>query len=124
VKIAVVDFGAATARAGSRDFDMIISSVIIQDPDFPLWTAFHSKSPGTFVGTNDPELDVALDAARTSSDVNARKEAYNTVQERLSQVVPGVWYSRAVPSVVYAKNVSGVDLYTLGSPLPDNVWVQ
>jgi peptide/nickel transport system substrate-binding protein len=123
VNIEVVDFGAATARAGSRDFDMIISSAVIQDPDFPLWTAFHSKSPGNFVGTNDPQLDAALDAGRIEEDVAARKESYNTVQERLAEIVPGVWYSRAVPSVVYAKNVSGVDLYTLGSPLPENIWM-
>ncbi|PYE16395.1 peptide/nickel transport system substrate-binding protein [Williamsia limnetica] len=123
VKIEVVDFGAATARAGARDFDMIISSAVIQDPDFPLWTAFHSKSPGNFVGTNDPELDAALDAGRIEQDVQARKDSYNTVQERIAEIVPGVWYSRAIPSVVYAKNVSGVDLYTLGSPLPENIWM-
>ena len=123
MKVEVLDFGALTARAGQRDFDMIISSAVIQDPDYPLWTAFHSKSPGGFVGTNDPELDAALDAGRLATDEAERKAAYKTVQERLAAVVPGIWYTRAVPSVMYGKNVNGVELFTLGSPLPENIWM-
>lgn len=123
VKVEVVDYGAATARASQRDFDMIISSAVIQDPDFPLWTAFHSKSPGNFVGTNDPQLDQALDAGRIATSEDDRKTAYNTVQERLAEIVPGIWYTRAAPSVIYGSNVNGVDLYTLGSPLPENIWM-
>ncbi|WP_051121939.1 ABC transporter substrate-binding protein [Nocardia sp. 348MFTsu5.1] len=123
VKVEVLDFGAATARAGQRDFDMIITAAVIQDPDFPLWTAFHSNSSGNFVGTNDPELDKALDAGRIATSDADRKTAYNTVQERLVEVIPGVWYTRAVPAVIYGKNVHGVDLYTLASPLPENIWM-
>jgi peptide/nickel transport system substrate-binding protein len=123
VEVEVVDYGAAIARTGARDFDMIISSAVIQDPDIPLWTAFHSTSPGNSSGIDDPELDAAIDAGRLEDDIDTRKDAYNTVQQRLAELTPGIFYTRAVPSVVYAENVSGVDLYTLGSPLPENIWM-
>ncbi|MGN5237127.1 ABC transporter substrate-binding protein [Rhodococcus sp. SJ-3] len=123
VNVEVVDATAAGARATDRDFDMIISSAVIQDPDYPLWNAFHSESKGNFVGTNDPELDAALDAGRLEISLEARKEAYNIVQERLVALTPGIFYTRAVPSVIYGDTVKGVVLYTLGSPLPENIWI-
>ena len=55
MNVEVVDFAAATARAGARDFDMVITSAIVQDPDFGLWTAFHSASTGNFTGIDDKE---------------------------------------------------------------------
>lgn len=46
VKVETLDFAAAQTRVNSRDFDMTISSANIQDPDGPLWSAFHSSSQG------------------------------------------------------------------------------
>ncbi|MFD6859538.1 ABC transporter substrate-binding protein [Rhodococcus sp. NPDC060090] len=123
VRVDVVDYPQAVARTGSHDFDMLISSAVIQDPDSPLWLAFHSASAGNNVGVSDPELDAALDAGRISENVDERKPAYNTVQERLAELVPGIWYYRAVPGVVWADNVHGVEVYALGSPLPEEIWV-
>ncbi|MFW0785595.1 ABC transporter substrate-binding protein [Gordonia sp. CPCC 206044] len=123
VKVEVLDLGAATARVASRDFQMTISSAIIQDPDFPLWMAFHSNSPGNILGVDDAELDKALDEGRVATSPAERKAAYEAAQKRIVATVPGIWYIRATPSVTYADNVHGVDLYTLGSPLPENIWM-
>ena len=101
VQVEVVDYAAATARAGARDFDMLISSSIIQDPDFPMWMAFHSTSPGNFTGISDEELSTALDQGRVAESVDERKAAYDTAQKRIAELVPGVWYTRAVPSVTF-----------------------
>lgn len=49
--------------------------------------------------------------------------AYDTVQERLIEVVPGIRYLRAILSVMYGTDVHGVELYTLGSPLPEELWL-
>jgi peptide/nickel transport system substrate-binding protein len=87
-----------------------------------LWTAFHGASPGNFVGINDPELSAALDAGRNAESVEERKVAYETVQRRLVELNPGLWYVRAVPSVTASKSLNGIDLYTLGSPLPEELW--
>ena len=122
-KVEVVDFGVAVARAGARDFDMVISSAVVQDPDFGLWTAFHGASPGNFVGINDPELSEALDAGRTAQSVDERKKAYETVQRRLVDLNPGLWYVRSAPAVAAAKNLKGIAIYTLGSPLPEELWM-
>jgi len=55
--------------------------------------------------------------------VEERTAAYETVQERLVELNPGIWYYRAVPAVVWGENVQGVDVYALGSPLPEEIWV-
>ncbi|WP_241385519.1 ABC transporter substrate-binding protein [Rhodococcus sp. CH91] len=123
VSIDMLDAATATTRLATGDFDMIITATIVQDPDFALWTALHSQSTGNFTGTNDAELDAALDAGRVSESFEDRKAAYNTVQERLIEVVPGIWYIRSVPSVMYDTDVHGVQLYTLGSPLPEELWI-
>lgn len=123
VAVEVADYSTLTARAGGRDFDMIISSAIVQDPDYALWTAFHGDSPGNFSGLDDPALNDALDAGRLAESDEERKAAYSTVQARLAELVPGVWYIKASPSVLYGENVHGIDLYTLGSPRPEELWV-
>lgn len=123
MKIDVADYATAQARTGARDFDMVISSATVQDPDYALWQAFHSESSGNFLGVSDPELDEALDRGRSAESMDERVEAYTTVQERLAEFVPGLWYVRAVPAVVYSPDLHGVQLYTLGSPLPEEFWI-
>ncbi|WP_244865584.1 ABC transporter substrate-binding protein [Rhodococcus sp. B50] len=123
MKVEVLDFPTLTARNGARDFDMVISSSITQDPDFPLSIAFDSTSTGNFTGVNDPELDAALERGRFGATVEERKEAYDVVQQRLADQVVGLWYVRATPSVAYSKDLQGVQLYTLGSPIPAEFWL-
>lgn len=123
VKVEAHDITNATARTASRDFDMSITSAIVQDPDYSLWTAFHSASAGNFMGVSDPELDAALDRGRTSESQEERISAYTAAQERLDELAVGVWYTRATPGVVYGDDVHGVELYTLGSPLPEELWI-
>ena len=123
MRVEVLDYPTLTARAGARDFDMIISSAITQDPDFPLSIAFNSASTGNFTGINDPELDAALERGRFGATVEERKEAYDVVQQRLADQVVGLWYVRATPSVAYSKDLQGVQLYTLGSPMPAEFWI-
>ncbi len=123
VKLDVRDIAGATKATMTGDFDLTISAAIVQGPDFALWTAFHSTSAGNQMGVNDPELDAALDKGRVATTEAERIEAYTDVQNRIKAVVPGVWYTRAVPAVIYGKNVRGVQMYTLGSPLPEELWI-
>lgn len=123
VHVEIVDFAAGSARAASHDFDMMVSSAITQDPDYALWTAFHSKSSGNFMGVADPQLDEALDTGRRAEALDERAQAYEFVQQRLIELNPGVWYVRAAPSVLAGENVHGLRIYTLGSPLPEELWL-
>lgn len=124
VEVEIVDYAAGAARAASHDFDMMVSSAVTQDPDYALWTAFHSESTGNFMGVSDPALDEALDAGRIAETIDERTAAYEIVQQRLLELDPGVWYIRAAPSVLMGETVHGLQLYTLGSPLPEELWIE
>ncbi|MGN5236248.1 ABC transporter substrate-binding protein [Rhodococcus sp. SJ-3] len=124
VEVEVVDFPTGAARAGAHDFDMMVSSAITQDPDYALWTAFHSESTGNFMGVSDPRLDEALDAGRTAETIDERTQAYEVVQQRITELHPGVWYVRSTPSVMMGEDVHGLRLYTLASPLPEELWIE
>lgn len=123
MNVEVTDFAAVTARAGARDFDMLISSAVTQDPDYALTMAFDSQSTGNFMGVNNPELDAALERGRFGETTEERKVAYDEVQQILADTVVGLWYVRALPSVTFSEDMHGVRLYTLGAPLPAEFWI-
>ncbi|TCN57188.1 extracellular solute-binding protein (family 5) [Rhodococcus sp. SMB37] len=123
VEVEVLDFPAAFARFGTRDFDMMVHGVTIQDPDHSLWSSFHSASEGNIVGIDDPDLDAALDAGRVGPTVDEREAAYAVVQERLAELIPGAWYVRPAPAVLIGDDMHGVRLSGLGAPIPDGMWL-
>lgn len=123
VEVKQVDSSTISMVAAARDFDMVITSANLIDPDTELWSAFHSRSAGNMTGVSDPELDAALEAGRVEEDLAERKKAYDIVQQRLAELSPGVFYVRSSPSVIFAKNLAGVRMYGLGSPLPEEIWL-
>ena len=123
MNVEVADFPAVTARAGARDFDMLVSSSITQDPDYALTIGFDSTSSGNFMGVNNPDLDAALERGRFGQTTEERKAAYDEVQRIIADTVVGLWYVRALPSVTFGKNLHGAQIYTLGSPLPEELWI-
>ncbi|MCZ4551327.1 hypothetical protein [Gordonia rubripertincta] len=88
-----------------------------------LWNTFHSTSRGNYTGISDPDLDAALDTGRTAATVEERLAAYDVVQQRLVELNPGLWYPRSAPTVVSGNNVGGVEMYTVGSALPEELWL-
>ncbi|MET3953271.1 peptide/nickel transport system substrate-binding protein [Rhodococcus sp. OAS809] len=123
VNVETVDFPTGLAKAGSKDFQVIISASNIQDPDYGLWLAFQSKSRGNVSGISDPELDRALATGRYSESTEERKAAYEVVQERVLALTPGIFYVRASPAVVSGLDVGGVHQYGTGSLLPEELWI-
>lgn len=123
VNVEVMDFTSVSARTTSRDFDMIVSSANVQDPDSTVWNAFHRDSRGNFSGINDAALSDALDAGRTSESQEDRKLAYDIVQQRISDLTPGIWYIQAAPSVVAGKDTFIPRMYAMDSPLPEEMWI-
>lgn len=123
VEVEVLDFSAAFARSSAHDFDMLVSSAITQDPDNALWTAFHSTSAGNFLGIADPELDAALESGRFAQTESDRQSAYETAQRRLAALDATIWYVRAAPAVIASPKVNGIKMFTLGSPLPEELWM-
>ncbi|AYJ50304.1 ABC transporter substrate-binding protein [Rhodococcus sp. P1Y] len=123
-QVDVVDFPTGLSKLASRDFQMMISSANIQHPDYALWQAFQTDSRGNVTGTSDPELDAALAAGRFASSDDERKNAYQVVQDRIVELTPGIFFTRAAPAVVTGKNVGGIHQYGSGSLLPAELWIQ
>jgi peptide/nickel transport system substrate-binding protein len=124
VKIRTIASAETAAIYAKRDFEMMISSALVVDPEPQLWSVLHGRSSANLSGINDPQLNAALDKGRASTSMEERKAAYKVVQERLVALVPVIYYTRAAPSVETATNVHGTKQYGFGSLMPEELWMQ
>ena len=89
------------------------------DPDYDyIWWTSENAGEGialNFARNKDPEIDAALKQGRASTDIETRKQAYATVQRKINEDIPYIWYDRAQWAVVAANNVRGIT----NGPLPD-----
>lgn len=87
------------------------------DGDYLWWISDNAKGALTlnFARNQDPVIDKALNDARTTTDPNARKANYKTLQEQFSADVPYVWLDRSLWAIAAANNVRGIE----NGPLPD-----
>ncbi|WP_024796549.1 ABC transporter substrate-binding protein [Tomitella biformata] len=122
--VKIIDFSEYNGIMGARDYDVVSNAVIFGEPEPRIWIGLHSTSSGNFSGIADPELDAALEKGRLSEDFAERDAAYQVVQERVSELNPTVFYTRAAPGVIAGANVGGVQQYGIGSMLPDSLWIQ
>ncbi|XVQ15028.1 ABC transporter substrate-binding protein [Spirillospora sp. CA-255316] len=124
VKIRIIASAETAALFASRNYDMLITSALIVDPEPQLWTVHHGRSSSNYSGLSDPQLSAALDKGRFSTSMEERKAAYKVVQERLAALVPVIYYTRAAPAVETAPNIHGARLYGFGSLLPEELWIR
>lgn len=124
VEVAMIDHAEAAAVHAEHDFDMIISSALFTDPEPRLFSVFHGDSRSNMSGIDDQELSEALQTARTATEIEQRKAAYQVVQERLIELAPVVFYTRGSVAVALGKNVHGAVQYGLGSLLPEELWMR
>lgn len=62
-----------------------VGGVWSSDPDAGLYNWFHTGTPtATAYGINDPELDKLLEQGRGTTDLAARTDAYQKVQQRIA----------------------------------------
>lgn len=66
-----------------------------------------------FARLNDPELNAALDKGRASPDMAIRQEAYATVQQRQTALVPYIWLAHSQWALGAAKNIRNFTSMTL-----------
>ncbi|MCA9716706.1 MAG: hypothetical protein KC468_18685, partial [Myxococcales bacterium] len=91
------------------------------DPDYEQvwWRGTNAKPVGevslNFPRHQDAATDAALDLARTTDDVATRKQAYDTVQERLAENLPYIYLTYLDPVVAATNRVRGI----ANGPLPD-----
>jgi peptide/nickel transport system substrate-binding protein len=120
----VIDVAQFPALQSTHDFDAIISSAAFIDPEPRLWTAFSGEAATNMPGLKDAKLDAALNAGRTATSVDERKDAYDTVQKRLTELHPLVWLGRTACSAISTKEVGGLVQYGFGSLRPEEIWVR
>jgi peptide/nickel transport system substrate-binding protein len=124
VEIEVLDFPAATGKIVQRTFQMAVTSVVIgNDPGPIMFRSLTTGSPGNVVGISDQQLDTALEAAMSSSDDNARAQAYQTAARRLGELATHLTYVRWQPGLVTNDKVNGVEMYARGGLRTDMLWV-
>jgi ABC-type transport system substrate-binding protein len=83
--------------------------------DYVWWTGKNATGPLAlnFARLNDPELNAALDKGRGSPDLAVRKEAYATVQQRQTALVPYIWIAHSQWALGAAKNIRNFTSMTL-----------
>ena len=119
-----MDQAEQTRVFGAKDYDMLIYAAVFQEPEPTVGNIFGSGSALNLSGIDDPALNEALLAGRTAASTQERKAAYDRLQQRLAELTPVIFLTRAAPSVVAHKNVGGITLYGMGSPLAEELWLQ
>lgn len=124
MQIKMVDLSAFPQINATKDYDVLISAAYVLDPEPQLWASFHGKSSANGSGINDPQLNEALDAGRRGQTVEQRKAAYEVVQERLAELVPMIFYTRASQGATTVSGIHGVVHYGNASLLTEELWKQ
>lgn len=123
VQVETLDFAGATARLRSGDFQAMIAGTTFLDPEPQVYQTLRTGSAANFAKVSDPDLDAALLEGRRTTDPASRTAAYRTVQERVRDLVPALYYVRDGSAVMSDESVGGVGFYGQGSVLLDGVWV-
>jgi peptide/nickel transport system substrate-binding protein len=123
--VAVTDFiqidGATyNTKLFAGDFDAIMSATN-GDPEPSIYEAFHTGGANNYGKFSDPSLDQALEQSRATGDVSARKAIYKSVQQKIIDQVPSAFFNHLVFGVVYAKKLTGFQMYGQGNWLWDRV---
>ncbi|OAA19651.1 peptide/nickel transport system substrate-binding protein [Frankia sp. EI5c] len=124
VEVKVVDFAEIPALRATYNFDVLVSSSFFRAPDPRLTTAFSAGSAANLSGISDQQLTDALSAGRTAATDADRKAAYAKVQQRLAELTPVVYYTRATFAAIGGANVGGLRQYGSGSLLPEEIWIK
>lgn len=91
------------------------------DPEPALYDFLRPGSAANTTGYNNPVVTEAMNAARTTTDTGARRDAYIRVQVQLNQDLPFWVYREAVNTVVFDRDVTGVQPFGDGVVLFDRI---
>lgn len=114
VEIRTGDFPSFVGWALQADYDATIWGYPTVDPDPGLYNAVHSG-----LGTNvsryvNPDVDAALDAARSTADVEARLGYYRTVNEHLAADLPFLPVTNTTHAFIASDAITGLQVYEDG----------
>jgi ABC-type transport system substrate-binding protein len=101
------------------------SSSIYPNPDFVFYAFVTSNSPVNLAKWNNPDVDKAMTAARTTADAQVQKTQYGIVDKWMAEQVPWAWLDNPFQGWVYSTNVHALAADN-GTSLPNlyQVWVK
>jgi len=101
-----------------NDYDAILNTIIEgYDPDpFPLWHSSQKNTGLNFSNLDHIKIDIILEKARLTSNLEERQEYYQEFQEMLAENSPGVFLYQTILSYFQDKKIKGFEASYL--PLP------
>jgi|GEM_PF-804090 len=87
------------------------------DPDNFMYPLFHSASRGRTGNTfffSLPEIDKAIEHARTMRNVHQRNLLYLKIEEQILDESPGVFLFHRLQNIAIQRNISGIKPHPLG----------
>ncbi|MFT4122811.1 MAG: ABC transporter substrate-binding protein [Microbacteriaceae bacterium] len=101
VEIRTLDFASWLDEQNSGDFDMLMMGWLGNiDPDDFYYAQHHTDGASNAQGYSNPEVDELLDAGRTETDVEARKQIYAQAATMIADDVSYIYLYN--PSVIQA----------------------
>ena len=109
MEIEQVDQATIPARAFQRKFDITPWRIVdFPDPDVQMFANFYSKSPLNLASFTDPDLDKALEGARTTPDEAKRTEAYCAISRLLNKEATWMWFFQNTYYAIAKAKVKGI----------------
>ncbi len=103
-----VEWGTFIDRWRARDFDAFVSfNGSGNDPDRALYPAFYTDGSVNAFQFSSEDVDMLLDAGRTTGDREARKGTYQQVEVALADAAPAIFISTRVAYFAERDNVVG-----------------
>ena len=112
VEVEILDGVTYQVRTRVRpDYQATVWNLSFSEPEPGLWQQYHTGGMNNVTGYSDPEVDDALDRARTTLDPTERKAAYAAMQRKLNADVPE-WFVRTNPNgAIHGDGVTGIVFY-------------
>ncbi|GAB3790663.1 glutathione ABC transporter substrate-binding protein [Virgibacillus kimchii] len=112
-EVEVLEWGAYLEQTANGEHDMFVIGWTsgTGDPDYSVYSLFHSNSvgaPGNRTFTENEELDALLDEARQTTDVEERMALYSDIQELLVDIAPAINISYPEYLMGVSDNVKGL----------------
>jgi len=135
VTLDAMDQPTLLVRALTGDYEatgFILFGSPVLDSEYVFIADFPEGNPLNFTRNKNPRIVDALDAARATTDVNERAEAFAEVQRQMAVDGNFVFMVHNISAVVYSTNVFGIADWTLPSgeaggrtttPLLTEAWI-
>ena len=115
VQVNAMEFGTAIATVQRGDFVMTLGGWSgLLDTDSNAWSFLHTGGALNRAGYSNPEVDELLDRARTVSEPNDRRAAYEGVWQQVSKDLPIIYLWTPRNIVGLTRRVAGFTLLADG----------